>query len=126
MLATSTTNSQSIEYPLANLSASFNKPEPAQLQSLLSSIQPTISVATPANTPENSKLFTGSTTNTSALPLAASSLNPAISTHSITANSHSSVLTTPIDHPEWRQKFSEQILFLSRQGSQQAELLLHP
>ncbi|WP_119710935.1 flagellar hook-length control protein FliK [Arsenophonus endosymbiont of Aleurodicus floccissimus] len=35
-------------------------------------------------------------------------------------------MATPIDHPEWGQKFSEYILFLSRHGSQQAELRLYP
>ncbi|HGJ5890367.1 MAG TPA: flagellar hook-length control protein FliK [Arsenophonus apicola] len=124
-LATSTSHSATIEYPLANLSAPFNEQATSQSLSLQPAMQSNINVATLTNTAENPELISLSPNNNNAIPLISLSANPAL-TQSMTANINSMALTTPIDQPEWGQKFSEQIVMLSRHGAQQAELRLHP
>ncbi|WGL99382.1 flagellar hook-length control protein FliK [Arsenophonus sp. aPb] len=125
-LATVASHSSAIEYPLANLSAPFNEQATSQSLPLQPAIQSNINMATLTNTAENPELISLSPSNNNAIPLTTLSANPATLTHSMTASVNAIALTTPIDQPEWGQKFSEQLVMLSRHGSQQAELRLHP
>lgn len=123
-LATSTNQSSPIEYPLANLSAPFNKQTTSPA---LPPSQSNLSATAVANVVENSELVSMSTTNNNTVtPLIFTSTNTTSLTPSVAPAINPIALTTPIDQPEWGQKFSEQILLLSRHGSQQAELRLHP
>lgn len=127
-LATSITHRPATEYPLANLAAPFTKPDTSPSQSLLQPISSSaINAATPASTADNSELFSVSpATNNNALPFTSAVANSTTLTHSMAPTTNAIALTTQIDQPEWGQKFSEQIVLLSRHGSQQAELRLHP
>lgn len=134
----STTNNPSIDFPLSNLSSPFVKPEAAQSQSqltkqdispseaLLLPIQANNAATSQTHAIENPALATGSITNNTTISLTSLMPNSTTLSHSISPTINSIALATPIDHPEWGQKFSEQILFLSRHGSQQAELRLYP
>ncbi|HGJ5868083.1 flagellar hook-length control protein FliK [Arsenophonus nasoniae] len=125
-LATLASHNSSIEYPLANLSAPFKEQPTSQSLSLQPAMQSNINTATLTNMAENPELLNLSPSNNNAIPLTSWSAHPSALTHSMTASVNSIALTTPIDQPEWGQKFSEQIVMLSRHGSQQAELRLHP
>ncbi|WP_032115319.1 flagellar hook-length control protein FliK [Candidatus Arsenophonus nilaparvatae] len=146
----STTNNPSIDFPLSNISSPFVKPDAAQSQSqltkqdiaplqsllakqgvspseaLLPPIQANIAATSQTQAIENPALATGSITNNTTISLTSLMPNSTTLSHSISPTINSIALATPIDHPEWGQKFSEQILFLSRHGSQQAELRLYP
>uniref|UniRef100_A0A3B0MCW9 Flagellar hook-length control protein n=1 Tax=Arsenophonus endosymbiont of Trialeurodes vaporariorum TaxID=235567 RepID=A0A3B0MCW9_9GAMM len=146
----STTNNPSIDLPLSNLSSPFVKSDAAQSQSqltqqdiaplqsllakqgvspseaLLPPIQANIPATTQTHAIENPALATGSIINNTTISLTSLMPNSTTLSHSISPTINSIALATPIDHPEWGQKFSEQILFLSRHGSQQAELRLYP
>ncbi|WGO82653.1 flagellar hook-length control protein FliK [Arsenophonus apicola] len=125
-LAISTSHSATIEYPLAKLAAPFNEQPTSQSLPLIAPMQSNINAATLTNTVENPELISLSPTNNNPIPLTSLSANPAALTQAMTASINSIALTTPIDQPEWGQKFSEQIVMLSRHGAQQAELRLHP
>ncbi|MDR5615821.1 flagellar hook-length control protein FliK [Arsenophonus sp.] len=93
---------------------------------LLPPIQANIAATSQTQAIENPALATGSITNNTTISLTSLMPNSTTLSHSISPTINSIALATPIDHPEWGQKFSEQILFLSRHGSQQAELRLYP
>ncbi|WP_334468321.1 flagellar hook-length control protein FliK [Arsenophonus sp. PmNCSU2021_1] len=95
-------------------------------EALLPPIQANIAATSQTLAIENPALATGSITNNTTISLTSLIPNSTTLSHSISPTINSITLATPIDHPEWGQKFSEQILFLSRHGSQQAELRLYP
>lgn len=126
LLSTSATNSPSIEYPLSNLATPFTKQATSQSQPLLEPIPSDTNATTLTNTVQNPELINLSPSNNNAIPLTIWSANASTLTHLMAPGIDSIALTTPIEQPEWGQKFSEQIVMLSRHGSQQAELRLHP